>query len=83
MKMKKLTAVLLSAAMVISLAACSNSGGSDGGDDKGDGKKRVCFVARASADTFAAWLTSEMQKAAEGNDTIDLTCVSEIGRAHV
>ena len=25
---------------------------------------RVCFVARASADTFAAWLTNEMKKAA-------------------
>jgi inositol transport system substrate-binding protein len=37
---------------------------------------RVCFVARASADTFAAWLTSEMQKAAEEYDDIELTCVS-------
>lgn len=83
MKMKKLTVVLLSAAMVFSLAACGNggsgsgdSGSSDGGDAAADGKKRVCFVARASADTFAAWLTSEMQKAAEGNDNIELTCVS-------
>lgn len=81
MKMKKLTAVLLSAAMVFSLAACGNggsgdSGSSGGGDAAADGKKRVCFVARASADTFAAWLTSEMQKAAKGNDDIELTCVS-------
>ena len=26
--------------------------------------KRVCFVARASADTFAAWLTNEIKKEA-------------------
>ena len=29
---------------------------------------RVCFVARASADTFAAWLTTEMQEAAAQYD---------------
>ncbi len=39
-------------------------------------KKRVCFVARASADTFAAWLTNEMQKAAAEHPDIELTCVS-------
>ncbi len=39
-------------------------------------KKQVCFVARASADTFAAWLTNEMQKAAGNYDDIELTCVS-------
>ncbi len=39
-------------------------------------KKRICFVARASADTFAAWLTNEMQKAAGTYDDIELTCVS-------
>ncbi len=37
---------------------------------------QVCFVARASADTFAAWLTSEMQKNAAAYDEIELTCVS-------
>lgn len=36
----------------------------------------VCFVARASADTFAAWLTDSIQKAAEKYDNINLTCVS-------
>ncbi len=36
----------------------------------------VCFVARASADTFAAWLTDSMQKAAAEYDNINLTCVS-------
>ncbi len=39
-------------------------------------KKRVCFVARASADMFAAWLTNEIQKAAAEYPDIELTCVS-------
>ena len=56
--MKKILAVLLCLVMVFSLAACG--GGSDA-----DAPKKVCFVARASADTFAAWLTSEMKKNAE------------------
>ena len=39
--------------------------------------KKVCFVARASADTFAAWLTDEMKKAAEDyKDVFTLDCVS-------
>jgi len=36
-------------------------------------------VARASADTFAAWLTSEMKKEAANYDNIELTCVSGEG----
>ena len=43
------------------------------------GKKRVCFVARASADTFAAWLMDEMKKEAEKYPEIELTCVSGEG----
>lgn len=100
MKLKKISAVLLSLAMVVSMAGCSSQGGSDNaastggaaesteGTESADGAQeegapaasgdayRVCFVARASADTFAAWLTSEMKAAAEGYDNIELTCVS-------
>lgn len=100
MKLKKISAVLLSLAMVMSMAGCSSQGGSDNaastggaaesteGTESADGAQeegapaasgdayRVCFVARASADTFAAWLTSEMKAAAEGYDNIELTCVS-------
>ncbi|BCZ27563.1 rhizopine-binding protein [Claveliimonas bilis] len=81
MKWKKISAVLLSAAMVVTLGACSSSsdsGSSDSGEGSGD-KYRVCFVARASADTFAAWMTTEMQAAAEQYDDIELTCVSGEG----
>ena len=97
MKLKKISAVLLSLAMVASMAGCSSQGGSNSAADatdaaaaaeSADGSQetdaaassgdtyRVCFVARASADTFAAWLTSEMKAAAEGYDNIELTCVS-------
>ncbi len=58
-----------------SSAQSSDSNGADSSSESGE-KKRVCFVARASADTFAAWLTNEMKKNAEAYDDIELTCVS-------
>ncbi len=78
MKMKKALAVLLSALMVLTFAACGDSGSSDSDSASGDSdKKQVCFVARASADTFAAWLTSEMTKEAKNySDQFELTTVS-------
>ncbi len=77
MKAKKLAAIVLSAVMAVSVAACGSSPGSGSADSgSSGGAKRVCFVARASADTFAAWLTSELKKAAESYSNIDLTCVS-------
>ncbi len=84
MKAKKICALLVSAAMVITLAACGGNKGDTGSSSNGagsadSGKKRVCFVARASADTFAAWLTSEMKKEAENYEDIELTCVSGEG----
>ncbi len=48
-------------------------------DEKTEGSYRVCFVARASADTFAAWMTKEMQNAAKQYDNIELSCVSGEG----
>ena len=80
-KMKKLLAALLCVMMVCSLAACSGSSeSSDEGESKEGGTKKVCFVARASADTFAAWLTSEMKKSAEEySDIFTLDCVSGEG----
>lgn len=72
--MKKILAVLLCLVMVFSLAACG------GGGNDADAPKKVCFVARASADTFAAWLTSEMKKNAEQyKDIFTLDCVSGEG----
>lgn len=85
MRMKKLLSIGLSMVMVLSMAACSgkkdaptssNNEASNATTASNGEKKRVCFVSRASADTFAAWLTSEMKKNAEKYDDIELTCVS-------
>ena len=57
----------LAASMILSMAVPAAAD---------EDKKQVCFVARASADTFAAWLTNEMKKAAEDYPDIELTCVS-------
>lgn len=87
MKFRKISAVLLSVAMVMSMAGCSQgsksaetaaaeTGSGETDSASGEGAYRVCFVARASADTFAAWLTSEMKSAAAAYDNIELTCVS-------
>ncbi len=96
MKLKKLSALLISAVMVLSMVGCGANAETPAAAPAADaaapaaeaaapaadaaapaaGNYRVCFVARASADTFAAWLTSEMQKAAGKYSDIELTCVS-------
>lgn len=63
--MKKILSLVLVLAMVFALTACSGGGDAEGGDGEGGDNYRVAFIARASADTFAAWLTREMQAAAE------------------
>ena len=57
MKAKKIGALLLAGVMAASMVSATSVSAADA--------KRVCFVARASADTFAAWLTTEMKKQAE------------------
>jgi len=84
----------LAAFMAVSLVACSSgstassaagdsaaNSESAAGESTGDstGKKRVCFVARASADTFVAWLTTEMKEQAANYPDIELTYVSGEG----
>ena len=71
MKAKKIGALLLAGVMAASMVSATSVSAADA--------KRVCFVARASADTFAAWLTTEIKKQAENYDDIDLTCVSGEG----
>ena len=94
MKLRKLGSMALATFMAVSLVACSSGGAasSAAGDsaassesaagestEESTGKKRVCFVARASADTFAAWLMDEMKKESEKYPEIELTCVSGEG----
>lgn len=88
--MKKAVALVLSMAMALSMIGCAmatspapasapaaETASADTEAPAADGATyRVCFVARASADTFAAWLTNEIQKAAANYPDIELTCVS-------
>ncbi len=76
MKFKRVLALVLSVTIAISLSACGTNGGNGQANTNTEGKKRVCFVARASADTFAAWFTSSMKKEAKNYPNIELTCVS-------
>ena len=89
---KKLVGIVLSVIMAVSMTACGSAGTSAtsastdasaqsqttaAAASSESGKTyNVCFVARASADTFAAWLTNEMKKAAADYPDINLTCVS-------
>lgn len=66
-KLKKITAVTMAALVAAAPVAAFAEEGET---------YDVCFVARASADTFAAWLTDSIQKAAAEYDNINLTCVS-------
>lgn len=77
---KRIFGILMAGIVIFSLSAC---GGNANGQEKerkesGD-KHRVCFVARASADTFAAWLTKSIAEEAKKTDDIALTCVSGEG----
>lgn len=86
MKLKKIVALVLAGAMSMSLVACGGSGDSQASTDatpsaatdegtaaeETSGNYRVAFIARASADTFAAWLTREMISEAENYPDINL-----------
>lgn len=70
---RKLMTIGLAAATVTALSACSDGGGSNGGDSDADGDTyRVAYIARAQVDSFAAWLANEMQAEAENYDDISL-----------
>ena len=64
MKLRKIASVLLASAMTVSLAT--------GFSASAEETYRVAFIARASADTFAAWLTREMLSEAENYEDIEL-----------
>lgn len=65
MKRTVRTAVVGLASLCLALAGCSK-GDLNNSADAGDGAKkyRVAYVARAQADSFAAWLANEMKAAA-------------------
>ena len=93
MKSRKLTALALTVAMTLSMAACGSGAKEEPAasepaaseepaqeaenteepaGEEASGDYRVAFIARASADTFAAWLTREMISEAEKYPEITL-----------
>ena len=93
MKLRKLTALALTVAMTLSMAACGSGAKEEPAasepaaseepapeaenteepaGEEASGDYRVAFIARASADTFAAWLTREMISEAEKYPEITL-----------
>lgn len=78
--MKSLTRRIISlgaaAAVAVSLAGCAvttgNPTGDNGGAPKDKDEYRVAYIARAQADSFAAWLANEMKAEAGNYDDITL-----------
>ena len=78
--MKSLTRSILAlgaaAAVAISLAGCAvttgNPTGGSGGKSEDKDEYRVAYIARAQADSFAAWLANEMKAEAGNYDDITL-----------
>lgn len=75
---RRIIALTAATAAAISLAGCAVTTGnptSNGGDDGATEQKdeyRVAYIARAQADSFAAWLANEMKLEAENYDNITL-----------
>ncbi|WP_209305655.1 sugar ABC transporter substrate-binding protein [Microbacterium sp. dk485] len=74
---RKIMALGAAAAVALSLGGCAVTTGnpaSGGGDTEREQKDeyRVAYIARAQADSFAAWLANEMKAAAEDYDDITL-----------
>lgn len=73
--MKKWLAVFLVATLIMSmLAGCTspatNEEGTDEPEESGDKVYRVAYVARAQADSFAAWLANAVKEEADKYDNI-------------
>ncbi|MDC7241996.1 MAG: sugar ABC transporter substrate-binding protein [Spirochaetales bacterium] len=62
---KLLVAVLLAALTVLPVMASGQS-------DSGDGKYKVAYIARAQADSFAAWLANSVKEEADKYPDIDV-----------
>lgn len=71
-KMKTLLSSIVVAALAVGMTACSGSDNGKSAGGKDGATYRVAYVARAQADSYAAWLADEMKKAAEKYPDIKL-----------
>lgn len=73
---RRIIALGAAAAAAISLAGCAvttgNPAGGGGGASEDKDEYRVAYIARAQADSFAAWLANEMKAEAGNYDDITL-----------
>lgn len=74
---RKILAIGAASALALSLGGCAVTTGNPGsGGDSGDREQkdeyRVAYIARAQADSFAAWLANEMKEEAKDYDDITL-----------
>lgn len=73
---RRIIAIGAAAAAAISLAGCTVTTGNPGSGGNGEREQkdeyRVAYIARAQADSFAAWLANEMKAEAANYDNITL-----------
>ncbi|GAA1700388.1 sugar ABC transporter substrate-binding protein [Microbacterium sediminicola] len=73
---RKMLAFGVAAAAAVSLVGCAvttgNPTGGDAGSSEDKDEYRVAYIARAQADSFAAWLANEMRAEADNYDDITL-----------
>ncbi len=71
---RKIIKIGVAIAAAVSLGACSITTGTPGANPTGEreikDEYRVAYIARAQADSFAAWLANEMKSAADEYDNI-------------
>lgn len=75
MKRKGLLALLLTFVLLATLVVgCGSESVDKGGEDEGNGDEvfRVAYIARAQADSFAAWLANAVLEEAEKYDNIEV-----------
>lgn len=71
-KVKKVTAIILAAAMTMSMAACGGSGDSKGGSASNDGKTSIEFWTLALAPTYTDFIQGLIDKYEEENPAIEV-----------
>lgn len=69
---RKVSLLLACVLLVLSLVGCTNSSAPSTSGSEGEGKYRVAYIARAQADSFAAWMANAVIEEAAKYDDIQL-----------